>query len=442
MRTPLAYLLPLAVLTVPVLGCDEGTQVADQHKVYFVGYVYDGARGVRLAKANIGSVSIRYRDKTVAATVEDDGRFVTKDPLPTWQDYAVTIVAEGYRSFVSRNPGIDVPASLSMTDGLAGAGTTQTFHFDAYLFPVGLKAPKLTITVEQADELAGGTPGMPVVRASGSIRLRPESTSVLEAGTSSINPVTGALTPSRVRRWPNDEDLLNQTVSKAFTEGRAEFAEGELVYGVNYQVAVFDVRGYQPLLLSGQQGVLAGALTSRSIVLQREQREPLRILSSNAASCAPPAGNAADFGAAIKLVFNEAIEAASTTMAEDIDNGVSIAPTGYVGPSSYCALKENRDPLMQERGTRVTIEGSSLTLAFNPSVGINATQYACTVPTALTSVVYSNLQAVFLRPMGDTNPARRRSLGTMVAEHQQTQIGTGGGGVIAPLGSLACPSRL
>jgi hypothetical protein len=207
-------------------------------------------------------------------------------------------------------------------------------------------------------------------------------------------------------------------------------------------VAVFDVRGYQPLVLSGQQGVLAGALTSRTVVLQREQREPLRIVSSNAASCAPPAGNATDYGAAIKLVFNEAIESASTTMAEDIDNGVMIAPTGFSGAASYCSLKENRDPLMQERGTRVTIEGNSLTLAFNPSVGLNAAAFGCMIPTALTSVVYNNLQAVFLRPVGDTNPTRRRSLATMVSDHQQTQIGTGGGGSGgAILGALSCPSR-
>jgi hypothetical protein len=440
MHIRLGRVLSLAALALSGLGCsDEATKVVDQHKVYFVGYVYDGARGVRLGKVNVGSVSIRYRDQIIAAEIEADGRFVTKDPLPTWQDYAVTIVAEGYRTFVSRNAGLDVPASLAMTDGLAGAATTQTFHYDAHLFPVGLKAPKLAFTIEQADELATSIQGMPAVRASGSIRLRPESTSLLESASTTTNPVTGATISPRVRRWPNDEDLLNQTISRAFTEGRVEFAEGELVYGVNYQVAIFDVRGYQPLVLSGQQGILAGGLTSRTVVIQREQREPLRIVSSNAASCMPPAGSSTEYGAAIKLVFNEPVEAASTTLAEDIDNGVAIAPTGFsTGSGSYCALKENRDPLLQERGTRVTIEGSSLTLAFNPSVGINAITPSCLIPTTLTSVAYGNLQSVFLRPMGDTNPTRRRSLSAMVAEHQQSQ-GTSSGSTT--LGSLTCPAR-
>jgi hypothetical protein len=436
--------LSLLLAALSITSCDEddeGTRVADQHKVYFVGYVYDGARGVRLGKASIASVVLRYRDQSIVTVIDADGRFVSTTALPTWQDYSVVITAEGYRPFVSRNPGVDVPASLAMTDGVASTATSQTFHYDAYLFPVALKTPKLTITVEQSDSAPGTAPATPAVRASGSIRLRPESSSILEVGSTSLaNPGLPGPSSPRQRRWTNDEDLLNQTISKAFADGKVELPEGELVYGVNYQVAVFDVRGYQPTVLSGQQGILAGSLTSRTVVLQRELREPLRIVSTTAAACVPPAGASNAYGAEVKLVFNENIEAAGTTHAEDIDNGVSIMPTGFgSGASSYCGLKENRDPLVQERGTQVTIAGTTLTLAFNPAVGLNTMSFGCVVPPTLTSVVYGGLQSVFLRPVGDTNPASRKSLATLVSEHQQSQSTPGGGGQIS--GSVSCPGR-
>jgi hypothetical protein len=435
--------LALAVALVVSSSCNsDETTVADQHKVYFVGYVYDGARGVRLGKPAITSVSLKYRDKTIATSIEADGRFVTTEPLPTWQDYAVSIVAEGYRTFVSRNPGIDVPVSLAMTDGLAAAGTTQTFHFDAYLFPVGLKTPKLTITVETSpDSTMPAVPGMPAARATGSIRLKPESSSILESSTTTIGPGGVPTSTTRQRRWTNDEDLLNQTVSKTFADGKLELPEGELVYGVTYQLAIFDVRGHQPMVLSGQQGVLAGSLTSRTVVLQRELREPLRILSTTAAACVPPAGTTNAYGAEVKVVFNENIEFVGTTYAEDIDNGVSITPTGYSGTAmNYCGLRPNMDPTMQERGTKVTVEGATLSLMFNPALGISAmTTFMCVVPPTLTSVVYGGLQTVLVRPVGDTDPARRRPLATLVAEYQQREGQSGG--TTAGLGVIACPAR-
>jgi hypothetical protein len=435
-------LLAFAVTSAAGLGtaCDPGeTRVADQHKVYFVGYAYDGARGVRLPKSALTSVSIKYRDKVVAARIEEDGRFVTTAPLPTWQDYAVTIMANGFRPFVSRNPGIDVPASLAMTDGLATSGTDQTFHFDAHLFPTGLKAPKLALTIDYADQgTPAGAPAMPPARAAGTIRLRPETSSLLEQG-AAVGAQAGQ--PARgTRRWANDEDLLNRTVTKTFTDGKVEIPEGELAYGVGYQVAIFDVRGYQPLLLSGQQGVVAGTLTSKTIALPKEMKEPLKIVSSTAATCTPPAGTATTPGAEIKLTFNDNVELVGTTFAEEIDNGVTVAPTGFAGgvTNRYCGLRDARDPAQQERGTKVTVEGSTLTLSFTPSVGLDTTTVACTVPPMLTSVTYGNLQAVQVRPAGETSLTARRSLGQLVAEHLAA-MGSGSGAIST--NAISCPAR-
>src|SRR5215207_4753994 len=182
------------------LSCSgDDSKVADQHKVFFVGYVYDGASGARLKPEQITAISIKYRDKLVKATIEADGRYVTVDPLPTWQDYAVYIGAPGYRAFVSRNAGVDVPRALSMTDGVANTATTQTFHYDAYLFPTALKAAKLTISVEKADAATS----MPAPeRAAGTLRLRPESASVLERPPVSFEIGAGGVPlASPVRRW-------------------------------------------------------------------------------------------------------------------------------------------------------------------------------------------------------------------------------------------------
>jgi hypothetical protein len=399
-----------ALATLAGASCSDNATSADEHKVFFVGYVYDGATGARLDATKVQGISIKYRDKVVRTKLETDGRFVTLDPLPTRQDYAVYIGATGYRPFVSNNEGFDVPRSLSMTDGLAGAATEQTFHFDAYLFPTAVKSPKVVISVEQSDA-ATAMPTPP--RASGTMRLRPLSSSLLERASLGEVP-TGTI----VRRWSNDEDLLAQTLTRPFTEGRVEFNEGELSYGVLYEIAVFDVKGYQPIVLGtqSQQPFVAGSVTSRSVTLQKEQKDPLRVLATNTDTCTPPAGNAMTYGAEIRITFNEEIEFVSPTAPEDIDNGVAVYPSNQTS-STYCPLKMSTETTRQERGTRATIEGRVLVLAFNPSIGFSPTSSfgsPCMIPSALTQVTYGNLANVQLRPKGDAN--RRRSLGTMLGE--------------------------
>jgi hypothetical protein len=265
----------MAVTLVTSGGCGPHTPTGDEHEVFFVGYVYDGATGARLRKDQITAISVKFRNNVIATEVEADGRFVTKTALPTWQDYAVSIAAVGYRPFVSMNSGLDVPASVSMTDGLVSGKTTQTFQMEARLFPVALRAPKAVLTIEQSDAL---TADMPLPRANGQVRLTPRSLSVLE----NLEKDTRSL-----RRWYNDEDLQNQTLTKAFAEGTLEIAEGELVYGVAYDIAVFGVTGYQPMQF--KEPFVAGQVASRTLVLPKEQKDPLRLLASDAEACVPPA---------------------------------------------------------------------------------------------------------------------------------------------------------
>lgn len=424
-RVHLLNLLALGLLAPISAGCG-GSESSDDHRVFFTGYVYDGASGARLTKAQLTAVSVKYRSEVIVADIEADGRFVTQKPLPTWQDYLVYIGAAGYRPFVSQNLGIDVPASVAMTNDLVSGKTTQTFQMEATLFPVALKSPKVSLTIDTAD-MASAEEALP--RSAGQIRLVPKSLSVLEPASGSGSSLV------RARRWLNDEDLKNQTLIKPFVGGVAEFAEGELVYGVSYEVSIFGVMGYQPRVFPDL--LVAGQVASRTLVLVKEQKDPLKIVASNADSCVPPAGNSTEFGAAVTLDFNEAIELVSTNAAEEIDNGVFVAPTGslaYPQTGSYCGLRTSTNPAMQERGTKVTILANKLTLSFNPSIGLNMTTapFACMAPPNFTSVTYSNLQNVVIRPVGDST--RKKTMSELLTAFAQQ---TGGGSS----SQIVCGSR-
>jgi hypothetical protein len=391
--------------------------------VYFTGNVYDGATGQRLDATVLKTVSIKYRDKALKVVVAEDGRFVSQDALPTWQDYVVTIEATGYRAFVSHNVGFEVPASLAaMNTGLADISTVQTFAFDAYVFPESLTASKATLSISILDEMNLPSLG----KAAGTIRLRPQTQSGLQVG--ATETTTGAPRASR-RVWTNDEDLLAKTITKPFTGGKVDLADGELVYGVQYEISIYDVDGYQPVVLSGASGVVAGAFTSKTIQLTKVARDPLRLVANNAAMCTTPAPTATTYGAAITLTFSENIELVGTTTSEDVDNGLSIVTS----PATFglCPLKTNVDSTKQERGSKVEVAGATLTFSFNPSLGLTDSMggTVCTPPTGLTSVTYGSLQTIVVQPVGDSS--RKRTLSTMLQELNPTVVST----------SLTCPTR-
>jgi len=191
-------------------GSSNSSSGTAQHQVYLVGYVYDGASGQRLGPTDITGMSIKYRDQVVHVKIEDDGRFVSTDPLPVWQDYSVYVGATGYRPFVSNNAGFDIPKALQMTEGASSTGTVQTFEYAIRLFPASLQSPAVTITIEKADALVT-TP--PPARAMGTLRLTPASSPAVQQ-----SPLTTD------REWANDEDLLTQTVTQTFTDGSASAA--------------------------------------------------------------------------------------------------------------------------------------------------------------------------------------------------------------------------
>jgi hypothetical protein len=420
-----------------VSGCGANGPTSADHNVYFEGNAFDGAGMGILVPPALKAVSIQYRDKLIKVNIDAAGRFTSQDPLPTWQDYMVTIAADGYRDFVSHNPGFEVPASLAaMQQGLSQISTTQTFDFDAYLFPVDLTAPAMTILVATVDDMTGN-PGA-LGKASGTIRLRPTTQSTLQVGAVD----TATATPRASRRvWANDNDLLTKTITMPFASGKYDVKAGDLVYGVQYEVTVYDVAGYQIYNSAtdskGSQNFVAGTVMTKTFQLTKVGKDPLRIISSTATSCTPPAPTSTTPGAQIVLTFSEPIEASGTTLAEDVDNGVSITSTPPV-PQTYtvCPLKSSPDPTKQDRGTMVAISGAMMTFSFNPSVGLTAQMdpvsgfMVCQTPAAITSVTYGNLGLDFIQPMGD--PTRKRLLSAMLQELNPTGLNTT---------SLSCPGH-
>ena len=424
-------LLAVGLSSVAV-GCGANGPTSADHNVYFEGNAYDGAMSGIIGKDKDLAVSIEYRDKLVKVAIGDDGRFTSQDPLPTWQDYMVTIAADGYRAFVSHNPGFEVPASLAaMQQGLADITTTQTFSFDAYLFPDSLMTPPMTITVATIDDKTAN----PVFNvATGTMRLRPQSQSSLQVG--ATDSATGTPRTSR-RVWSNDNDLLGPTITKMITAGKVDFAMGELVYGVQYEVSVYDVDGYQPSVSSPSTPqnlpIVAGTVMSRTIQLTKLSKDPLRIVASTASMCTPPAPSSTTPGAQIVLTFSEPIEAVGTTLAEDVDNGLNIVSTSTSFPT--CPLKSGfGDPTKQERGSSVVIAATTMTFAWNPSIGLTPPMdpvsglMVCTTPSAITSVAYG-IQTVSVQPVGD--PTRKAGLSTLLQAFAPTSVST----------SLVCPSH-
>jgi hypothetical protein len=431
----------LATLALLAAGaCSNDTPA--QNRVFFVGYAYDGASGARLDKTKLSKVSIAYGEKTIAFDIADDGRFTSVDPLPTWQDYTVKIEADGYRSFASYNVGVDVPASLAMTNGIAQAATTQTLDFSASLFPVDLKAPKFSMTIQGTDPATG----MPVTdKINGQIRLRPQNApAILIGGSSSTTPAK--------RLWTNGEDLLTQTIVKPFTNGSVVVDEGEMVYGVAYELTIYGVDGYQPCIFTGaatsstastcgiiissgfgtvsNPTIIAGFVTSETFQLSPEAQDPLRIVSIDAATCAPPSPMASAFGGKVTLTFNSDIEIVSSTLAEDIDNGISLSLPQPTPPQyySYCTLRPVSGDPAQERGSKVEVGTDTLTFSFNPTIGIaTSSTSSCMLPPSITSITYyGGNTTIWVQPKGQAT--RKRTLSALLTE----KVGTS---------QLSCPLR-
>jgi hypothetical protein len=364
------------------VGCGE-EEKRGSHQIWFMGSIYDGATGAIITEYQI---SLKFGTTTLTGTVDSSTGRYTLGPLSAWNDYAVTISRPYYRAFVSYNSGIAPPAppAASQQSDVYSANTTQTFNFDAYLFPESLVASDLTVNVLKADTQAAP--------AEGSIRLRPTSLPSIQDQTAGV---TGQV-------WANDQDMLADVFNSTFTAGSIVIPSAELVYGVTYQVTVYGVSGYQPATATARAG-----LQDNVSVNIATTASPLLLVSNTVAQCKPyGASTLVPNTAQITFTFNtSAIEDVTTTVGkgpEVLDNGVSMMT--MLGAT----LKTNASTTVQERGTYFLLNGNTLTISWNPMAGIQSQITGDTI----NYVIYGGLSSIQLQPAG--HPELVKSLSTLV----------------------------
>jgi hypothetical protein len=355
-----------------VAGCGSKEDPKGQHEIWFMGSVVDGASG---SLVTAYTVTLVYGSHTVNGTVDaTTGRYVV-GPLPAWNDYGILISAAGYRAFSSYNAGISppTPPASSVSSDVYTSNTTQTKDFDAYLFPDSVAVPSTIVTIVES----GANP-MP---ASGNIRLAPTTTSILQSQTTEV--------PMQV--WTNDNDILASVVSGTFTNGTFAIPDQALVYGVTYQVVVYGVPGYQ----AGSGTLQAGLQTGTQVSIGPTPGTPLLLVSQTPMPCLAyntPVSTATPV-AQVVLTFNQKIEDATSTAGkgpEILDNQVSVFTISGYG------LKPNVSANVQERGTSFVIADNTLTISFNPSVGLSTVSAG----DALQYVTYYGFGSIYLQPAG------------------------------------------
>jgi hypothetical protein len=393
------------------MGCKGGDDGPHDgiHNIYFMGTVIDGVLNTPLAATDPKNppyeISLVYGTTTVKGKVDTSGRY-TLGPLPAWNDYGIIISvtnAGDYRSFSSYNAGIAPPAppSSSLSADIYTADTTQTFDFDAYVFPTSATAPDVTLTILETDQLTTTTPS-----AAGTIRIQPTSQSVIQGKTGEVG--------SQV--WTNSQDLFASAITDTFTAGTYTVMGSKLVYGVSYAATVYGVDGHQP----NSGTIQAGFTSSSSIAVTPLSTTPLGppVLVSTSGTChtgSAPSSMTTPI-APVTLTFNVTVADGTTSAggdAEILDNGL------YVQTSGSSTLKSNVSSLAQERGASVVFSGNTLTLGWTPSVGLLSPGSSDIVQ----YVYYQNLSSMYVEQ--PNHPESRISLGSVL-------------GSIYPSGYITC----
>jgi hypothetical protein len=372
-----------ALATTSAAGCSSNDNKSGTHDIWFNGTVIDGVTSTPLTAYTINLV---WAQKTIKGKVDASGRF-SIGPLPAWNDYGIVIEAgPTYRAFSSFNSGIAPPAPPASSQGtvytaadIYTSDTTQTFNFDAYLFPTSVMAPDVSITVLET--------GVGATSPSGSIRLQPTTLPSIQAGASEI---AGQV-------WGNDNDLFAGVVNDTFSNGTYTAAGAQLLYGVNYSVTVFGVEKYQP----GTGSVQAGYTNQALIPLMQQSKTPLAMLQNDANTCIVPLPTSNAYGAKINVTFNQPIQFVGTAYAELFDNAFNAVPGTGTGTTSICPLKNGTiDATMQERGTKVEALGNVISFSWNPANAWDLSFIGCSVPTMVNSVTYGIPSNVMIMPMG------------------------------------------
>jgi hypothetical protein len=200
-----------ALLLLVAAGCNDTTSY------YFDGQVFDGKTGLALTGYKL---KLQFLDRSENGSVDKAGRYFV-GPLSPFNDYTVTITADGYRPFTSYNKmKLDDEQTMNANPHDDKDHPDRSQDYDAYLYTTGQTTDATTLTV-----LDAGGPAAGVI-------------TLLAASTTS--PFSDADVGSQV--WVNDEDLHQAPVSQQFSDGTVSIAAGVLIFGVTYDVTI-DVAG-------------------------------------------------------------------------------------------------------------------------------------------------------------------------------------------------------
>jgi hypothetical protein len=333
-------------------------------------------------------MTVTYRDQTLPAEVAADGRFIVRR-LPVFQDYTVEIKADGFRAFRSHNSGFNIPNPNNQAS--PPMSSSQTFYYDAYLFPTSLATEAIELTFRK-----GSTTGE---LATGKARIRPSTPPSL-ADDSTDTPVAVGR-----QLWTNDEDLQAKSLNKDVVDGKLDIAPGELVYGVTYVISVYEVAGYQPLDVT----ITAGVNGSQTYAMSDELTDPLTLTASNYATCRTASSPNDVSDSIVTFTFNTPIELSTSTYpggaVELIDDGITITTNHIAADGGIDTLAADLSPTVQERGTSLSVAGNTLTLSWNPSVGLAVKN----IGDPITSVRYS-ISGLNIQPIG--KPTQSKALST------------------------------
>jgi hypothetical protein len=388
------------LLAIVGFGCGEEKEAKGDHQIWFMGSVYDGATGQVVTGYEIWLVSGTTRIK---GKVDDyTGRY-TLGSLRAWNDYAIEIWAQDYRGFVSYNAGIAPPtrptgaggsSNTTVTaDDIYSANTTQTFNFDAYVFPAGLQPAPIAVSIVKTDT----SPTPP----DGSIRLRPISLPSIQEQTAGVG----------TQVWANDQDILAAVINSDFVGGSIVIPSEQLVYGVNYSVQVYNVPGYQPTTTTTTPTTTVRAGFQESLTMNIVTTAGPLFMTGNTIMQCRPGGQSTNVQRTAQIVFTfnaTSIEDA-TPITTSQGRGPEVLDAGLqVVTSLNTPLKPNLMATAQERATQFVPNGNTLSIGWDPSVGLNSLVSGDTI----TSVTYTNLGSIKLQPTG--HPELAKTLAEML----------------------------
>jgi hypothetical protein len=342
-------------------GC-LGTDSPDETR-YFFGEVYDGVTGKQVTDYHI---ELEYFGRRYAGSIDANGGF-SLPAVPAYQDYDVYIDASGYRPFVSHQAQFENKVHAE-----------RGFHYEAFLFSNSVTVADVPITITLGDSAS-----LP----DGSIRLQPMSSSAIYENPDDLSAARGQV-------WPNDDDLLAQTVWVDFKAGAATIPGSSLVYGVPYQLSVLNVPGYQLQQTDVKTPFQAGVDGRRAFVLNRLDATPLQVSYVSTRD-----GNPSKDGT-LTIVFNQPAEfdplVSLGAYREAIDDAFSIDAEDTNNNFQTDTLNDNVDPNLQERGTSIALNGQQLVFSWDKTRGLRTYDPG----DRILSITYGGLDSIRLRPVG------------------------------------------